>query len=85
MAIIQSVVLLVKSFVMMYQAGSLVEIVVEFVPTHVTHDYPGGAAQPTVCELADNAAELAEKAAELRPMMASVTVSLVEAAALTTA
>ena len=54
-------------------------------PTHVTHDYPGGAAQPTVCELADNAVELAEKAAELRPMMASVTVSLVEAAALTTA
>ena len=53
--------------------------------THVTHDYPGGAAQPIVCELADNAVELAEKAAELRPMMASVTVSLVEAAALTTA
>ena len=85
MAIIQSVVLLVKSFVMMYQAGSLVEIVVESVPTHATHDYPGGDAQPTVCELAVNAVELAEKAAELRPMMASVTVSLVEAAALTTA
>ena len=49
-----------------------------------THDYPGGAAQPTVSELADNAAELADNAAELRPMMASVTVSLVEAAALTT-
>ena len=46
---------------------------------HDTHDHPGGAAQPTISELADNAAELADNAAELRPMMASVTVSLVEA------